>query len=218
MIDEVNLTDDERMNFIIRQEDLINSIEKNKKLDNLRPEEGLFYSLTQNNYCIGNGLHSFIQNMFAIIKFDSNRKGQFISAIELNWYSEYLSKAIVDGFQYFIGNRQEQPSLPCRYSAVKAAHITHMLRDMLPDISNGFINIPHEYLLKNHIKIFDTQSLRPWVIARVKIARKYFQEGKDFIRTLSVTRCQIAAHLYCARFEKILDLIERDDFYLRNSY
>jgi hypothetical protein len=93
-----------------------------------------------------------------------------------------------------------------------------MLRDMLPDISNGFINVPTEYLSDRHIGTLDARSLRPWVTARVRTAREYFRQARDFIRALSVLLCRIAADLHCAPFELLLDLIERDDFYLRTAY
>jgi hypothetical protein len=49
-------------------------------------------------------------------------------------------------------------------------------------------------------------------------ARRFFCEGKQYIDGLDVLRCKIAAHWYCARFEGVLDTIERDGFALRATY
>ena len=53
---------------------------------------------------------------------------------------------------------------------------------------------------------------------RVQQARGYFQQGKRYIDGLDVLRCKIAAHWYCARFEGVLDAIERDGYVLRATY
>jgi hypothetical protein len=106
MIDEVNLEDHDRTVFIEGQRDLIQCVDRAEVVDNLRPEEGLSWALPQGDFHAGGGLRSFIQNMFAIIEFDSIRKGQPIGQAELEWYSKSLSRAVVNGLQYFIGNRQ----------------------------------------------------------------------------------------------------------------
>lgn len=50
------------------------------------------------------------------------------------------------------------------------------------------------------------------------LARAYFQQGKEYLMGLDVLRCQIAAAWYCARFECVLDAIERDGYRLRRAY
>jgi len=69
-----------------------------------------------------------------------------------------------------------------------AAHITHMLRDMSPDITEGFINIPVVYLEAHGINPEDMESLpfRAWVRSRVELAREYFREGKRYLDELDV--------------------------------
>jgi len=125
---------------------------------------------------------------------------------------------VVDGLQYFIGNDHDYPRSEHQYSAAIAAHITHMLRDTIPDIANGFINIPHDVVPEQDIKTPGHPSVRSWVKGRVMLARGHFQNGREYIRSLQVKRCQLASSLYCTQFERILDVIERDGYVLRHAY
>ena len=165
-------------------------------------------------------LRSFIYNFLAIIEFDAYRKGRLISQQELTWYSKSLGKAVTDCIQHFIGNGHPYPTSDNQYLAATAAHITHMLRDMVLDTAEGFINIPHEYLEAHGIKPEDVDSppFRAWVRERVDLARQYFREGKRYLDALDVLRCKIAGYWYCARFERVLDIIERDGYILRAEY
>jgi phytoene/squalene synthetase len=95
-----------------------------------------------------------------------------------------------------------------------------MLRDMIDDISEGYVNIPQEYLEKNNVEKLDVEStvFRAWVRDRVVLARRYFLDGKRYLDDLEVLRCKIAGYWYCARFEVILDRIESDNYILRSEY
>ena len=53
---------------------------------------------------------------------------------------------------------------------------------------------------------------------RVDLARGYFREGKCYLDQLDVLRCKMAGYWYCARFEGVLDTIERDGYILRAEY
>ena len=122
--------------------------------------------------------------------------------------------------QYFIGHGHPYPAAGNRYLAAIGAHITHMLRDMVLDISDGFINIPREYLEAHGItpEDMDSPPFRTWVRSRVEQARQYFHEGKCYLDGLDVLRCKIAGYWYCARFEVVLDTIEHDGYTLRAVY
>jgi hypothetical protein len=52
----------------------------------------------------------------------------------------------------------------------------------------------------------------------VEEARRYFREGKRYLDDLDVLRCRIVGYWYCARFEGVLDTIERDGYILRAGY
>lgn len=219
IVDEANTTREKRMLFIGRQDALIQSLFSGDTLvDDLHPEEELLVQLMQARHHHRDNLRSFVENMFAIIKFDSHRKDCYITTAQLDWYSQSLSRSVVDGLQYFIGNDHDYPRSENQYSAAIAAHITHLLRDTIPDIANGFINIPHDVIPEQDIQSADHPSVRNWVRARVLLARKHFRDGREYIRSLKVKRCQLASYLYCRQFERILDTIERDGYVVRHAY
>jgi phytoene/squalene synthetase len=95
-----------------------------------------------------------------------------------------------------------------------------MLRDMIQDLAEGYINIPQEYLKATGItpEDIDSPPFRDWVRERVTLAREYFRDGKSYLDELDVLRCKIAGYWYCARFEGVLDTIERDGYILRSEY
>ena len=220
IIDVSSRSADERISFIKRQRELIERLYRNEPPDDLTPEEEMIADLISHDKEENSGLQSFIRNMLSLIEFDAYRKGRFINQQELTWYSNCLGKSVMDGLQYFIGHGHPYPSTSTRYQATIAAHITHLLRDMLPDMADGFINIPVEYLRMHDISPGDVDSppFRAWVRSRVEQARLYFREGKRYFDQLEVLRCKIVGYWYCARFECVLDAIERDDYILRTEY
>jgi phytoene/squalene synthetase len=211
---------DECISFIRRQRELIDRLYNDERPDDLTPEEEIVADLISHDDDENSGLQSFIRNMFAIIEFDTYRKGRLISQDELTWYSDTLAKSVTDGIQYFVGNGYRYPAADDRYLAATAAHIAHLLRDMSQDTTDGFINIPREYLAEHGISPteIDSAAFRAWVRGRVEQARQYFDEGKRYLDGLDVLRCKIAGYWYCARFEGVLDTIERDDYVLRSVY
>ena len=211
---------DDCISFIRRQRELIDRLYKNERPDDLTPEEKIVADLISHDGEENSGLQSFIRNMFAIIEFDAYRKGRLISQDELTWYSDTLAKSVTDGIQYFVGNGHCYPATDDRYLAATAAHIAHLLRDMSQDTVDGFINIPREYLVAHGISPteVDSPAFRAWVRGRVEQAQQYFGEGKRYLDGLEVLRCKIAGYWYCARFEGVLDTIERDGYILRSVY
>ncbi len=220
VIDESARSNDERIAFVKRQRDLIDRLYEDQRPRDLTSEEKIAVDLISRDKEQDSGLQSFIRHMFAIIEFDAYRKGRLISHQELTWYSECLAKSVTDGLQHFVGNGHPYPATESRLLAANAAHITHLLRDMLQDTADGFINIPREYLEAHGITPEDVDSppFRDWVRGRVEQARGYFLDGKRYLDGLDVLRCKIVGYWYCARFEGILDTIERDGYALRAVY
>ncbi len=220
IVDDSSKSEKERISFIERQSELIDSLYNDKKPGDLKPEEEMVADLINHDRGDNSGLQSYIRNMFAIIEFDAYRKGRLIGQKELTRYADCLGKAVTDGIQYFVGNGHIYPVADSRYLAATAAHITHLLRDMMVDISEGFINIPREYLEAHDISLEDVDSpaFRCWVRNRVNKAKRYFREGKQYFDQMGVLRCKIVGYWYCARFECVLDAIERDGCILRESY
>lgn len=220
IIDVFTQTNKERINFIKRQKELIDTLYSDGQPEELEKEEKILADLIRNDRSKNSGLQSFIRNMFAVISFDAYRKGNLVSQEEITNYIEILGKSVTNGLQYFIGNGHPYSDSKNRYLAAKAAHITHLLRDMTIDIADGFINIPREYVIAEgiNLKEIDSSRLRNWVIDQVKQARMWFSEGKLYLDSLEVLRCKIAGYWYCARFEIVLDTIERDDYIIRSTY
>ncbi len=50
------------------------------------------------------------------------------------------------------------------------------------------------------------------------MARTYFQAGKSYFARVQNMRCRLACFAYIARFEWLLDTIEREGFTLRPQY
>lgn len=220
IVDDLSQSLDERIAFITRQRELIDRLYRNEQPDDPTPQEALIVDLISQHREADSGLESFVRNFLAILEFDAHRKGRLISERELTWYSDCLGKAVTDCIQYFIGHGHPYPAAENRYLAATAAHITHMLRDMVQDMPDGFINIPREFLEAHGITPEDVTSppFRAWVQDRVRLARGYFQAGKRYLDELDVLRCKIAGYWYCARFEGVLDTIERDGYILRPTY
>jgi phytoene/squalene synthetase len=218
--DVASQSDDEHISFIRRQRELIDRLYRNDRPDDLTPEEEMVADLISHDRGENSGLQSFIRNMFALIEFDAYRRGRLISQEELTWYSDCLSKSVTDGIQYFVGNGHPYPASDDRYLATIAAHIAHLLRDTSLDTADGFINIPREYLEAHSIgpKDLDSPAYQAWVRNRVELARGDFCEGKRYLDELDVLRCKIVGYWYCARFEGVLDTIERDGYTLRAAY
>jgi phytoene/squalene synthetase len=208
------------IDLINRQKSLVDDLYNNEQVDNLSDEEQIIADLIKNDKGEQSKLQSFIRNFLSILEFDAHRRGHFISQEELTWYSSCLGKSVTDAIQYFIKSGQPYPQKENQYLAANAAHITHMLRDMAEDIPQGYINIPDEYLKTHEIapNDFNHPEFQNWVRDRVKLAREYFQLGRCYLDELTVLRCKIAGYWYCARFEAVLDTIERDNFLLREEY
>lgn len=220
VVDVSAQSSDERISFMRRQGDLIDRLYRSERPDDLTREEEMVADLIGHDREENSGLQSFIRNFLAILEFDAYRKGRLISQQELTWYSNCLGKSVTDCIQYFIGNGHPYPDTDSRHLAATAAHITHMLRDMVMDTADGYINIPREYLEAHGIRPedVDSRALRAWVRGRVEQARQYFRQGKGYLDELDVLRCKIVGYWYCARFEGVLDTIERDDYLLRAVY
>lgn len=220
VIDDSARSSEERLTFIDRQKELIEQLYKGKRPYDMFPEEEMVADLISHDRGENHGLVSFIYNFVAILEFDAERRDRHISKRELTWYSYCLAKAVTDGIQYFIGHSHSYPIKDNRYLAVFAAHVTHMLRDMVQDVTEGYINLPEDYLEAHNMSPdkVNNPKFRLWVQERVELARRYLQQGKQYLDELDVLRCKIAGFWYCARYEGVLDAIERDGYVLKSEY
>jgi phytoene/squalene synthetase len=190
------------------------------RLDNLTAVEQMVVDLIRNDRAENSGLRAYIENMMAVMAFDSNRRDRIITRQELEMYTRWLATAVTEALHYFIGHNCAAPNDETRYTAVTAAHITHMLRDAIEDAAAGYYNIPQEFLAAHGIAPIDVNNsaYQAWVQSQVRLARDYFQVGRRYLSRVENWRCRIAGYAYIARFEVVLEAIEKDGCRLRADY
>lgn len=188
-VDDNLATKAQRVELVRRQKRIINSSYLRKEVENLLPEEQMIKEVIFSDKRTNPRLESFIRNFLAIIEFDAKRRGRRINPQELSWYTKTLGKAVTDCIEYFIGNKSQYPDSVYKYRAATAAHITHILRDQEKDSLLGYFNVLPE---------------KDEILKQVKLARTYFQQGREYIRKIPNFRCKVAAYLYCVRFERLL--------------
>jgi phytoene/squalene synthetase len=210
----------ERMAFVARQKAIVDRCYRGDRPGHLLDEEQMVADLIDSDHRHSSGLHAYIRNMMAVMAFDAERRGRLISQQELSAYTRWLAIGVTEALHYFIGHGCYTPHTQARYLAVTAAHITHMLRDTLDDVRAGYFNIPREVVETYAIDPGDVSSdaYRQWVQSRVHLARRAFSAGKSYLDQVESHRCRVAGYAYIARFETVLDSIERDDYLLRAGY
>lgn len=220
VLDADSGSESERMAFLKRQKSLLETCYRGEAPRDANTQEKMLVELVQHDHEKNSGLQSYLRNMMLVMDFDARRRGRLISQVELNEYTRWLASAVTEAMHYFIGHGRFTPHDETRYLAVSAAHITHMLRDTYDDVQAGYYNIPREVLEANQIGPQDVQSdaYRAWVKSRVLLAREYFKAGKGFLARVQNPRCRLAGFAYTARFEWLLDTIEREGYHLRPQY
>ena len=209
-----------RITFLERQRALLEKCFRGGSFPDITIEERMLVALAQKYDEKSSRLQSYLDNMMQVMNFDMRRRGRLISQFELNEYTRWLATAVTEAIHYFIGHNGYTPCDETRYLAVSAAHITHMLRDTFEDAQVGYYNIPCEVIESNHISPLDVQTdaYRAWVKSRVQLARDYFKAGRAYFARVENLRCRLACFAYIARFEWLLDTIEREGYRLRPQY
>lgn len=220
VIDQMSIEKVDRLAFLARQQGIIARCYQGEWPDDLCPEEQLVADLIGHDFDANRGLRTYINQMMAVMAFDAERNGRLISQAELAEYTRCLATAVTEALHYFIGHDDASPQDETRYMAVTGAHITHMLRDAVEDTAVGYYNIPQDYLETHAITPADVthEVYRGWVQARAQLARHCFAIGRATIAQVENWRCRLAGYAYIARFELVLDAIERDDYWLRPAY
>jgi hypothetical protein len=220
ILDADSGSESERRAFVERQKSLLESCYRGESPQDVNIQEKMLVELVQRNQDTNSGLEVYLRNMMQVMDFDVRRRGRLVSQAELNEYTRWLASAVTEAMHYFIGNGAFAPQEETRYLAVSAAHITHMLRDTFDDLQAGYYNIPLEVLEANHLGPQDvhSDSYRAWVKSRVQLAREYFAAGRCYLARVQNRRCRLAGFAYTARFEWLLDTIEREGYSLRPQY
>lgn len=213
-------TQSEKLAFINRQQSLLDACYRGEMPEDVCTEEWMLVDMVRNDTEENSGLQAYLRNMMGVMDFDARRRGRLITQAELVEYSRMLATAVTEALFYFIGHEDPKPCPEVRYLAVTAAHITHMLRDTFEDTASGYYNIPREVLEMQGITADDLQSQAywQWVKKRVQLARRYFDLGKACIANVKNPRRRLAGYAYTARFEWVLNAIERDNYNLRPDY
>lgn len=219
-LDQANAETSERIAFVDRQRLLMDSCYRGDCPRQTTIEERMLVDLIRGDREKNSGLQAYIRNLMAVMTFDAHRRGRLISHDELAEYSRLLATSVTEALHYFIGHNCRSSRSEASYLAATGAHITHMLRDTLDDTRDGYFNIPREYLESHRITPQDIskEPYQAWVKSRVQLARLYLNAGKSNIAQAENLRCRIAGFAYIARFESVLDAIERDGYKLRSDY
>jgi len=220
VLDADSGSESERRAFLERQKSLLEKCSQGKTPQVVSVQEKMLVELMQRDRERDSGLQYYLHNMMLVMDFDARRRGRLISQVELNEYTRWLATAVTENLHYFIGYGEFSPHDETRYLAVSAAHIVHMLRDTYDDVQAGYYNIPREMLEANHIGPQDIHSpaYRAWVKSRVSLAREYFEAGRAYFSRVQNARCRLACFAYIARFDWLLDTIERESYCLRSQY
>lgn len=210
----------DRCLFLRRQQYLIDMLYRGEHLEGLCPEERLLADLVGHHPDPETGLHAYICHLMAVMAFDAERRGRLICERELADYTHHLAVGVTEAMHYFIGHGWAAPQGSERYLAVTGAHVTHMLRDTVEDIDAGYYNIPIEFLDLHNLGPHDIHSsaYRLWISDRVRLARECFEAGRHYLRQVQSLRCRLTGYAYMARFEGVLNTIERDNYQLRPQY
>jgi len=220
ILDAESTTGLDRSAFLERQKSLLEKCYRGEIPQDASIQEKMLVELVQHDHEKNSGLQIYLRNMMQVMDFDARHRGELISYLELNEYTRWLATAVMECIHYFIGHGEFAPHDETRYLAVSGAHITHMLRDTFDDTQIGYYNVPRELLEVNHIGAQNVQSeaYRAWVKSRVQLAREYFKAGKDYFARVQNPRCRLACFAYIARFEWLLDTIEKEGYRLRPQY
>ncbi len=219
-LDQGSRPQPERLAFLKRQQVLLDCLYAGDIPAEMTSQEHMLATLIWYDPDPKSGLHAYLRNMMAVMAFDAQRRGQFVSRRELNAYTRWLAVAVTEALHYFIGHNCASPDGETRYLAVTGAHITHMLRDTLEDVEAGYYNIPREAASAGRITPEDVtgDAYRAWVKGQIGKARACFRAGRDYLAQVTSFRCRFAGFAYMHRFEVVLDRIEREDYLLRSEY
>ena len=220
ILDADSGSDSGRRIFLERQKSLLESCYRGEPLRDASAQEKMLVELVRHDQEKNSGLQSYLRKMMLVMDFDARRRGALISQVELNEYTRWLAIAVTEALHHFIGHDGFAPHDETRYLAVSAAHIVHMLRDTFEDARAGYFNIPREVLEAGRIGPQDVHSsaYRAWVKSRVSLAREYFEAGRDYFARVQSPRCRLACFAYIARFDWLLDTLEREGYCLRPQY
>ena len=209
-----------RLRFLDRQTEILEACLSGGDPGDFDPHEAMLVELVRHADRSDPRLVAYLRHMMLVMRFDVGRRGRLITQQELDDYTRSLSIAVTEAMHYFIGNEAAAPHDETRYLAVSGAHIVHMLRDSHVDIRAGYFNVPREILEASSIgpADFRCDAYRNWVRERVRLARAHFEAGQTYFARIQSRRHRLAGIAYMARFEWLIEALERNDFTLQAEY
>lgn len=209
-----------RLRFLERQKALLEACLCAEEPEAVDPHEAMLVDLVRHADRSDPRLLAYLRHMMLVMEFDVWRRGRLITRQELDDYTRWLAIAVSEAMHYFIGNGAAAPHDETRYLAVSGAHIVHMLRDTYPDVRAGYFNAPREVLEASSIGPADVRcdAYRAWVRERVLLARGYFDAGQSYFARVQSRRHRLAGIAYMARFEWLIEALERNGFTLQDEY
>ena len=225
-LDRVDAPDAERIALIERQQALLQALDLGIVPSDLCAEEQLLFTLIGSDPRPHSGLRAYIDHMMAVMVFDTHRRDRLISAQELADYSHHLAAAVTEALHYFIGHCCFAPTGSTRYLAVTAAHITrHAARHRR---RSGSRLLQHPARISGAARHRAVGAPAGGGIGRRRLPGMGCGSGGAGARLLQrrsavfgagrSLRCRAAGYAYVARFEGVLDTIERDGYRLRAEY
>lgn len=222
-VDERLANRDARLAFVVRQRAILAQAAGGATTDELSGfgvtrEEALLVGLARPDSAHptdpATGLLLSLRSMLDVMEFDARRRGLPVTQAELDAYTHDLAVSVTEALHHCIGHGCGCPRDESRYVAVTGAHVAHMLRDLAEDVAAGYMNLPAGLVLED----LHSPAVRDWVRERVGLARDCFATGREYLARVESARCRLAGHAYVARFEWVLDAIERDGYALRAAY
>ena len=201
-----------RVAFLDRQKALLDACLRGEEPPDVDAHEAMLVELVRHADRSDGRLDEYLRHMMLVMDFDVRRRGRLVSQRELDDYTRWLAVAVTEAMHYFIGNGDTAPHDETRYLAVSGAHIVHMLRDTYADLHAGYFNVPREILEASSIGPADVRcdAYRAWVCDRVRLARTYFDAGRDYFGRVQSRRHRLAGIAYIARFEWLIETLERE--------
>lgn len=235
MVDECLDAQEARLALVAAQRAVLEAAVQGQDPGRLGPQEGLLVRLVERQRGRGpapavgagrprpsadDGLVLSLRSMLDVMQFDAARRPGAVDQGALDGYTQRLAVAVTEALHHCIGHGMGAPHGPERYVAVRGAHVTHMLRDLVEDLDAGYVNLPAELAGSGRptLEELHEPEVRAWVRDRVALARSCFAAGRRAFADVESGRCRLAGHAYVARFEWVLDAIEHDGYRLRAAY
>ena len=209
-----------RLRFLERQKALLVACLSGEEPENVNAHEAMLVELVRHADRSDPRLVAYLHHMMLVMEFDVRRRGRLVTRQELDDYTRWLAIAVAEAMHYFIGNGAAAPRDETRYLAVSGAHIVHMLRDTYPDLRAGYFNVPREVLETASIGPGDLRcdAYRAFVRERIQLARACFDAGQSYFAHVESRRHRLAGVAYMARFEWLIETLERNGFTLQAEY